>query len=149
MNDKFETIERYRTREKKAHDELLRRKGIKAKLYQATTERCLTHSLDPTQQPIVKLDHEYSINENDKENYIDIRIFIIQREDKFHEIGMHTEDHEALRTDYVAYLSGDEVYKIGDTVEFLYHKMIIHKVFKHREYSSVYRYLLGKGFKSE
>ena len=145
-----ETIEKYRNREKKAHDTLLNTKGIPCKLFQATSEtECNNHSLDPTMQPIVKLDNEYAVNINDKTKFLNIKIYILQREEKYHEIGIHTEDDEVLRNNYIAYLSGDTVYKVGDMVEFMDTKLIIHKVFKHRSYSSVYRYLLNKGFNNE
>ena len=141
------TINRYKRREKKAHDTLLKVKGIPCKIYQAV-EKC-THSLDPTMQSIIKLDNEYAVNINDKTKHIESKVFILQREEKYHEIGMHTETDEVLRNNYICYLSGDVVYKVGDMVEFMDSKLIIHKVFKHREYSEVYRYLLSKGFNNE
>lgn len=147
--NKKEIVYRYKTREKKAHDTLLKIKGVPCKLYQAVSECNEYHSLDPTLQPIIKLDNEYAVNINDKTKYINIKIFIIRREEKYHEIGMHTESDEVLRNNYIAYLSGDEVYKVGDMVEFMDTKLIIHKVFKHRSYSSIYRYLLSKGFNHE
>jgi len=139
-----------RNREIKRVQTILIKKGIKCKVYKVKEkEDDNMPNNDPFNIQIDMETNEYAVNRLGDE-VLDRHIFFLKRMgDLFHDNEV-LGDMTSLRNDYVGYISNvEEVYECGDVIEFDGidgGRFIIHRVFKHRDYSVVRRYLLSREF---
>ena len=149
-------LNRLRKREHIAMDALFRKKGVRYNRY-TTKEEC-TYSLDPTinAQKVTRLDNEYSYREIDYNSSSDIVVYIFPRDVEFHEINYmevsSVGDSRAMSQTYISIIKSKEPVRVGDVLKmkedenyFFY----VHKIFRHREHSDIYRYILSKGMKND
>lgn len=153
-------IRLYANREMKRANRVIRKKGIPCKIFTVTTnidtaglvnnEKDVPNS-DPFNIQIDMQNTQYAVNKVVDENeFIKRKVYFLKRMgDMYHENEL-LGDNVSLRNDYVAYISNtDEVYAVGTIIEIegiSSGRFIIHRVFKHREYSKIKRYLLSKEF---
>lgn len=142
----------YRDREKRRVQVILKKKGIRCKVYKVIKEsENIMPNHDPFNIQVAMERTRYAVNRlDDTVEPLERSVFFLKRMGDLYHDNEIVGDMTSLRNDYVAYISDvDEVYECGDVIEFngiSGGRFIIHKVFKHRDYSVVRRYLLSREF---
>jgi len=142
-------IEIYRKKEIKRVRTILLKKGISCKVFPIVEESARMPNNDPFNISVKMQSDQYAVN-----RVVDVplirNVFFLKRMGELWHENEILGDMTSLRSDYVAYISDvEEIYRVGTIIEIdgiEEGRYIIHRAYKHRDFSKVKRYLLTKEF---
>ena len=151
-------IRKYRNREAKAIKYIVRKRGFPCKITLTALENKdstpLVRNHDPFQKEISLISNQYAHNPL-SDTTISSKIFLIKRSDPLYYESSFVDEESSnrgsssLRNDYVAYLDSKTMIGVGCLIEIdgiENAKYIVHRAFRHREFSDVFRYELSREY---